>query len=219
MRWYEFAARQQALATVAHDQLIKPGVVLAWTTRRDGSARISGVEPLIMDGELWLSMMPASAKARDLVAHRGILVHSIVTSPCPPAEIMMRGTVRAETGDDMQRRYAAAVQAQLGWQPVPGEFALFAVDINDVTYIGHEIERVLRCLRHLVTELPGGVIGNPRSAARCARSWASRETMERVSFASPCSVRLQEFSKILLRVERSLSEPSTGCWVVFSARV
>ena len=138
MRWYEFAARQQALATVAHDQLIKPGVVLAGTTRRDGSARISGVEPLIMDGELWLSMMPASAKARDLCRDPRILVHSIVTSPCPPAEIMMRGTVRAETGDDMQRRYAAAVQAQLGWQPVPGEFALFAVDINDVTYIGHD---------------------------------------------------------------------------------
>lgn len=42
------------------------------------------------------------------------------------------------TGDEAQRRYAAAVQAHLGWQPVPGEFALSAVDINDVTYIGHD---------------------------------------------------------------------------------
>jgi hypothetical protein len=38
----------------------------------------------------------------------------------------------------VQRRYAAAVAARLGWQPVAGEFTLFAVDIHDVTYIGHD---------------------------------------------------------------------------------
>jgi hypothetical protein len=83
MRWSEFAAGERALAAVAHDQLVKPGVVLAGTTRRDGSARISGVEPMIMDGELWLSMMPSSVKARDLYRDPRILLHSIVTSPFP----------------------------------------------------------------------------------------------------------------------------------------
>jgi hypothetical protein len=102
------------LAAVAHDQLIEPGVVLAGTTRRDGSARISGVEPLIMDGELWLSMMPASAKARDLYRDPRILVHSIIASRFAQAEIMLRGTVRAEGVADVQRRYAAAVAAHLG---------------------------------------------------------------------------------------------------------
>lgn len=58
MRWSEFAARQRRLAVVAEDQLIKPGVLLIGTIRRDRSARISGVEPLLMDGDLWLSMMP-----------------------------------------------------------------------------------------------------------------------------------------------------------------
>jgi hypothetical protein len=138
MRWSDIAARQHALAAVAHDQLVKPGVLLVGTTRRDGSARISGVEPLIMDGELWLSMMPASAKARDLNRDPRVLLHSIITSPAPHAEIMMRGTVRLETGPDVQRNYAAAVAARLGWQPVPGKFTLFAVDIDDVTYIGHD---------------------------------------------------------------------------------
>lgn len=36
-----------------------------------------------------------------------------------------------------QRRYAAAVTRELGWRPVVGEFALFTIDIADVTYIGH----------------------------------------------------------------------------------
>ncbi len=138
MRWSEFSAQQRALAAVAHDQLVKPGVLLVGTTRRDGSARISGAEPLILDGELWLSMMPTSTKARDLNRDPRVLLHSIVTGPAPHAEIMMRGTVRLETGPGVQRRYAAAVAARLGWQPIPGEFTLFAVDMSDVTYIGHD---------------------------------------------------------------------------------
>ena len=138
MRWSEFAAHQRVLAAAAKDQLIKPGVLLVGTTRRDGSARISGVEPLIMDGDLWLSMMPASAKARDLYRDPRILLHSIVTNPAPQAEIMMRGTVRMETAHDAQRRYAAAAGGHLGWRPVPGEFVLFAVDIDEVAYIGHD---------------------------------------------------------------------------------
>lgn len=140
MRWSDFAARQPGFAAIADHQLLGPGVVLIGTIRRDGSARISGVEPLIADGELWLSMMPASTKARDLERDRRILLHSIVTSPSPQAEIMVRGTARAETAPELHRRYAAAAGARLGWQPVPGEFALFAVDINDVTYIGHDAQ-------------------------------------------------------------------------------
>jgi hypothetical protein len=139
MRWSEFAACQPTLAAVAHDQLLGPGVVLIGTTRRDGSARISGVEPLIMDGELWLSMMPASTKAHDLYRDPRILLHSIITSPSPQAEIMIRGTVRAEATRAVQRRYAAAAEAHLGWRPVPGEFTLLAVGISDVTYIGHDV--------------------------------------------------------------------------------
>jgi hypothetical protein len=138
MRWCELAAQQPALGAVVHDQLIGPGVLLVGTTRRDGSARISGAEPLIMDGQLWLSMMPASTKARDLYRDPRILLHSIVTNPAPSAEIMIRGIARTETARDVQREYAAAVMAHLGWQPVPGEFALFTVDIQDVTFIGHD---------------------------------------------------------------------------------
>ena len=53
---------------------------------------------------------------------------------------MLRGTARIEPAHDAQQRYAAAVEAHLGWRPVPGEFTLFAVDIGDVTYIGHDAE-------------------------------------------------------------------------------
>lgn len=138
MRWSEIASRQPALGAVAAEALIKPGVLLVGTIRRDGRARISGVEPLIMEGELWLSMLPDSAKARDLGRDPRIVLNSIITGPAPDAEIKVRGTARLETSPQVHQRYAAAVTKDLGWQPVVGQFTLFAVDIEDVTYIGSD---------------------------------------------------------------------------------
>jgi hypothetical protein len=138
MKWDEIATRQPALGAIAHDRLIKPGALLMGTITRDGFPRISGVEPLIMDGELWLSMMQTSTKARDLGRDPRILLHSLVTGPEAAAEIKLRGAVRAETDRQVQQRYAEKAGAELGWQPVVGHFALFAVDIEDVTYIGYD---------------------------------------------------------------------------------
>jgi hypothetical protein len=138
MKWSAIAASEPALGAVVFDTLIKPGVLLAGTIRRDGSPRISGVEPLVMDGDLWLSMMRASTKALDLARDPRILLNSVVTGAEPAAEIKIRGTVRAEDDRAVQRRYAAAVTAEKDWRPVVGEFTLFAVDVEDVTYIGFD---------------------------------------------------------------------------------
>jgi hypothetical protein len=110
----------------------------AGTIRHDGTARISGVEPLVLDGDLWLSMMSGSAKCRDLGRDPRVVLNSVITSPSPPAEIKVRGTARTVTGQHRQQRYAAAVRDQIGWQPVAGQFTLFIVEVADVTYIGSE---------------------------------------------------------------------------------
>ena len=114
------SGREPALGVVVSDRLIRPGVLLVGTIRRDGSPRISGAEPLVMDGDLWLSMMRTSAKAMDLARDRRILLHSIVTGPEPTAEVKVRGTVHAEDDHDVQRRYATAVSAEIGWRLVVG---------------------------------------------------------------------------------------------------
>src|SRR5882757_2756408 len=112
MRWSEIAARQPALGAVAAEKLIRPGVLLVGTIRRDGRARISGVEPLVMAGELWLSMMTDSAKARDLSRDPRIVLNNIITGPAPDAEIKIRGTARRETSLLVHERYAVAVAAE-----------------------------------------------------------------------------------------------------------
>ena len=138
MKWSQLADQQPALAAVAAAKLIDPGVVLVGTIRRDGRARISGVEPLVLDGDLWLSMLPDSAKTADLRRDPRVVLNSIITSRAPDAEIKIQASARPQTSAAVHERYAAAVAAELGWQPVPGQFALFAIDITDVTYIGSE---------------------------------------------------------------------------------
>lgn len=136
MHWFEVARDQPKLAEFGRQRLLQPGVVLVGTVRRDGTARISPVEPFVMDGDLWLSMMWGSRKAQDLARDPRVLVHSIITGrDGGDGEYKVRGVVRVEDDADVQRQYADAVGASLGWCPEPGQFHLFAVDIADITVI------------------------------------------------------------------------------------
>jgi hypothetical protein len=137
--WSELERRQPGLAWLGRRRLLEPGVVLAATIRADGTPRISPVEPYVLDGVLWLSMLWQSRKAADLLRDPRILVHSVVTSrDGGEGEFKIRGTARAERDPERWRRYAAAVAATLGWSPEPGRFHLFAVGIGEVTFIRYD---------------------------------------------------------------------------------
>ncbi|MGH3095005.1 MAG: pyridoxamine 5'-phosphate oxidase family protein [Streptosporangiales bacterium] len=136
MRWSEMESRQPRLAELGRRRLLAPGVVLVATIRRDGAPRLSPVEPLVMDGDLWLSMLWGSTKAADLARDTRILVHSVITGrDGGEGEYKVRGTAHAESDPAVQRRYADAVTESLGWRPKPGRFHLFSVDLHDVTFI------------------------------------------------------------------------------------
>jgi hypothetical protein len=139
MQWSDLARRQPALEARVHEQIVKPGVTLIGTIRRDGTPRISPVEPMLMDGDLWLSMLHGSAKARDLKRDPRILVHNIVTNRDGEAgELKIRGIAIEEADRDLHTRYAATATDALGWTPEVGHFHLFRVNIENVTSIRYE---------------------------------------------------------------------------------
>jgi Pyridoxamine 5'-phosphate oxidase len=139
MHWSDIEEAQPRLAALSRERLVGPGVVLVGTIRRDGTPRISPVEPYLLDGDLWLSMLWQSTKARDLLRDPRVLVHSVITGrDGTEGEVKLRGTARAEDDPGVQRRYAAAVAADLGWNPQPGRFHLFAVDIGAVVLIRYD---------------------------------------------------------------------------------
>jgi hypothetical protein len=139
MRWHELVERQPRLAERGGARLLDPGVVLVATLRRDGSARLSPIEPFVMEGDLLLSMLWQSWKARDLLRDPRVLVHSIVTGrDGGDGEFKVRGTARPVDDPERQQRYAAAVAEALGWEPEPGRFHLFAIDLSEVTFIRYD---------------------------------------------------------------------------------
>jgi hypothetical protein len=125
------------LARAAFDRLIAPGLLLVVTRRRNGAPRLSPVEPLILEGDLWLSMMWGSRKAGDLVHDARVLIHSVVTNPTQPEpELKLRGRGVAVADPIVRRRYCDAV-VDLGWQPQEPYFHLFRIDVDEVTYISY----------------------------------------------------------------------------------
>jgi len=139
VRWAELEQRQPRLAERARERLVDPGVLLVVTIRRDGTPRLSPVEPLLLDGELWLSMMWGSRKAADLHRDPRVLVHGIVTSSNgQDGEVKLRGRAVARDDPAEQQRYAAEVSQRLGWSPTPGRFHLFAVGVEQVTTIRYD---------------------------------------------------------------------------------
>jgi hypothetical protein len=139
MRWSQMTDRQPRLGELARERLLDPGVVLAVTIRRDGTPRLSPVEPFVLDESLWLSMLWESRKAADLVRDPRILVHSVVTArDGGEGEFKVRGIARPENDPLVTRRYADAVASSLGWKPEPGRFHLFDIDIEYVVYIRYD---------------------------------------------------------------------------------
>lgn len=135
MRWDDLSQSEPRLAELARERLVAPGVLLVVTIRRDGSPRLSPVEPLIVDGDLWLSMMWQSRKASDLLRDDRVLVHSIVTTrDGTEGEVKLRGRAIPVDDLDVRARYCDAV-AVLGWRPEEPWFHLFRIGIEDLTLI------------------------------------------------------------------------------------
>ncbi len=139
MRWSQMQGAQPGLTALGRRRLLDPGVVLVATIRADGTPRVSPVEPFVLDGILWLSMMWHSKKAADLLRDPRVLVHSVVTGrDGGEGEFKIRGTAGPEQDPAVQHRYAQEVAGALGWRPEPGRFHLFAVSIEQVTFIRYD---------------------------------------------------------------------------------
>jgi hypothetical protein len=135
VRWEDVERQAPRFARVMHDRLVGPGVLLVATIRLDGTPRLSPVEPLVLDGDLWLSMMWQSRKATDLLRDDRILVHSITTTrEGGEGEVKVRGSAQSINDPTLRRRYCDAVTV-LGWRPEEPYFHLFRIDIADVTLV------------------------------------------------------------------------------------
>jgi hypothetical protein len=133
--WDEFAERAPELAERGRARFEATGLSLVGSIRSDGTPRISPVEPLVLDGRLYLGMMWQSLKARDLIRDPRVLVHSCISNKDgSDGEFKLRGKVADVTDPAERIRYADAVEEQTQWRP-PEPYHLFVVGIENAAYV------------------------------------------------------------------------------------
>ena len=139
MNWNEFAEAAPDLAKAGEERFERWGLILLGSVRKDGTPRISPVEPLIVDGELMLGMMWQSKKALDLLREPRCLVHSIITDrKGNEGEFKLRGTAHDISDLDVRETYSKALFEKIGFRPEGTEWHLFAIDIEHAALIAFE---------------------------------------------------------------------------------
>jgi hypothetical protein len=131
--WTEFADAAPETAAVFLRRLEATGMALLATLRRDGSPRISPLEPLVADGRLWLGSMPGSTKSADLRRDPRCCLHSATEDKeVKDGDAKLWGNAVEALDDGERRAFVAAVKEATGndLDAMPGGFDLCWVDVT-----------------------------------------------------------------------------------------
>ena len=143
-RWEEVARTAPEFAQGPRDLFDAHRHKTLATLRINGAPRISGIEATFKNGDLWLGMMPASLKARDLQRDGRMALHKATVDPDDddpsawPGDAKISGRADEVTDKDTLKSFGA----------VPDGSHLFRVDIEEVvtTCVGEPAD-------HLVIQL------------------------------------------------------------------
>jgi len=134
--WTDVEAAAPELAATTRARFEAHGLGLLATVRRDGSPRISGIEPLFALGELWLGMMPDSRKTADLGRDPRFALHNAtVDKNVTDGDAKIGGRAVPVHDEADFDRFLAAFEAATGYAPPPGPFALFTADVREVSTV------------------------------------------------------------------------------------
>jgi len=141
--WHDVSQEAPELAAFVRARIDTHGLALLATLRRDGAPRISGIEPLFADGELWLGMMPGSLKALDLQRDARFALHNAtVDKQVTEGDVKIAGAA-VEVGDEAKTAFVEAFAAATGAPPPPGPFTLFRADVTEIVSIRPDVEHLV----------------------------------------------------------------------------
>jgi hypothetical protein len=135
--WNDFSASAPDLAAAVQARFEVTGLGMLATLRKDGSPRISGIEPSFFEGELWLGMMDGSRKAHDLQRDPRLALHNAtVDKEVKEGDVKVSG-LGLEIKDDATKKVFldAFCEANGYGPPDDSPMHLFKVDVTDVASI------------------------------------------------------------------------------------
>jgi len=126
--WREVEAEVPELAARARRHFDSNKHKTIATLRRDNSPRISGIELIFAEDELWIGSMPQAVKALDLQRDPRFALHSASDADDFQGDAKLAGTAEEVESDEVKQR---VVQ---GNAP-PGPLHLFRLDITELVLI------------------------------------------------------------------------------------
>jgi hypothetical protein len=134
--WRDVELGAPELTRLGAARLAAARVALLGTLRRDGSPRISPIEPHLAEGQLLIGAMTWTGKAGDLRRGPRYVLHSAVISPdSGEGELKLHGPA-AEAGPAL--RAAAAGAWWLAWPP--DKAVVFSLHIGQAAFIDWDIK-------------------------------------------------------------------------------
>jgi hypothetical protein len=142
--WEEFKNSAPEMADIGRERFESTGIVIVGTLRANGYPRISPVEPLFVDGHLYLGMMWNSVKAQDLLRDPRCTIHnSVANRDGSDGEFKIYGRAIPILDLEQRERYRTAVYVKTQWRPTEPEFHLFSVDIESVGIVAFSEEDMI----------------------------------------------------------------------------
>jgi hypothetical protein len=112
--------------------------VLLGTVAGSGFPRISPIEPVFGNGELYLGMGSGTQKGADMYRDAHILVHNTVTRRYgDEGEVKVRGLAVALDGTEERRLFEELIEATFGWRPTE-PYDVFGVDVQSVAFVRYD---------------------------------------------------------------------------------
>jgi hypothetical protein len=136
-RWIEVEAAAPELAERARTLIEAYKHLTIATLRRDGSPRISGIEVMFIEGDIWFGSMPRAVKALDLLRDPRFALHSGTGDSTQwesnaavwHGDAKLSGRAEEVSGE----RRAAAFRA--AGHPDSGESHLFRAEIEELATV------------------------------------------------------------------------------------
>lgn len=128
--WQRLETEALPIAQLAKQRFDLTRIALLGTLRRDGSPRVSPVEPYLSDGQLLFGAMSWSLKTRDLLRDPRCVLHSAITGPdAGEPEVKLYGRV-TEASAKLRDGCSAG-----WWQSRPDAAVVFAFGVEQATTI------------------------------------------------------------------------------------
>lgn len=135
--WNDVQTAAPDLAKRVQDRFEATGLALVATLRRDGSPRISGIEPFFGFGDLWLGMMPDSLKAKDLQRDSRFALHAAtIDKAMADGDAKVAGVAVEVTDTEQRVAFERGFAEATGFDPgETGDYHLFRLDLSDVVFV------------------------------------------------------------------------------------